>query len=69
MKNENYNLLKMLHNTLDDLWRIEKYYSKDAQKSKCKNCQALYRTMQKDIQKHVAELTRELGSHYKSKKL
>ncbi len=35
MKNVNYNLIKMLHITLDDVWRLEKYYVDDAKKAKC----------------------------------
>ncbi|HDQ22604.1 MAG TPA: hypothetical protein ENN28_01370 [Candidatus Uhrbacteria bacterium] len=69
MKNENYNLIKMLHNTLDDLWRLEKYYIRDAKKAKCKSCQKILENMRKDIKKHVNSLTAELGSHIKAKKL
>jgi len=35
MKNVNYNLIKSLHNALDDLWRLEKFYVRDAKAAKC----------------------------------
>lgn len=35
MKNVNYNLIKTLHSTLDDVWRLEKHYVSDAKKAKC----------------------------------
>ena len=68
MKNENYNLIKTLHNTLDDLWRIEKFYIRDAKKAKCKGCQKVFGQMKKDIGKHIDMLTEELGKHITSKK-
>lgn len=68
MKNENYNLIKMLHNSLDDLWRVEKFYQRDSKKSKCKSCQSIYGLMRKDIKKHIDLLQKEIASHIKAKK-
>jgi len=69
MKNENYNLIKMLHTKLDDMWRLENYYLRDAQKAKCAGCQELYQTMIRDIKKHLELLTREVEAHAKSNRL
>ncbi len=54
MKNVNYDLLKMLHNTLDDIWRLEKYYIRDAQKAKCHSVAALKEMLRNE--KRSAEL-------------
>lgn len=68
MKNVNYNVIKLLHNQLDDLWRIEKHYQKDAKKTKC-GCAKLLATMRNDLKKNVVLLKEELGSHHKTDKL
>ncbi|MBI4138806.1 hypothetical protein HY479_01510 [Candidatus Uhrbacteria bacterium] len=68
MKNTNYNVLKLLHNQLDDLWRIEKHYLKDAKKSKC-GCPGILKTMRADLKKNVEMLKKELGTHHKMDKL
>ncbi|MBN1325409.1 hypothetical protein JW977_00295 [Candidatus Falkowbacteria bacterium] len=67
MKNINYNLIKMLHTKLDDLWRIEKYYLRDAQKAKSKSCVKMFKVMQGDLKKHIEMLTKELERHIKNK--
>ncbi len=67
MKNINYNLIKMLHTKLDDLWRIENYYLRDAQKSKSTSCVKMFKVMQKDLKKHIDLLTAEIGRHMKNK--
>jgi hypothetical protein len=59
MKNINYDLLKLLHSTLDDIWRLEKYYIKDAKKVKCHSRPALEKmleTKQKDAQMLLKEI-------------
>lgn len=33
MKNINYDLVKLLHSTLDIVWRLENHYIKDAEKA------------------------------------
>lgn len=68
MKNENYNLIKMLHNSLDDLWRVEKFYHRDSKKSKCTSCAGIYEMMKKDIKKHIDLLQKEIASHIAKKK-
>jgi len=68
MKNYNYNLVKMLHGKLDDLWRIEKFYIRDAQKSKSKSCEKMYKEMKKDIEKHIEMLQNEIARHVGHKK-
>jgi hypothetical protein len=68
MKNVNYNVLKLLHNQLDDLWRIEKHYLKDAKSTKC-DCGRLLKTMQKDMKRNIEMLKRELAAHHKRDKL
>ena len=67
MKNFNYNLVKMLHAKLDDLWRIEKFYLKDAMKSKSKSCEKLFKEMQKDLKKEVKLLQQEIARHVSHK--
>lgn len=68
MKNFNYNLVKMLHSKLDDLWRIEKFYLRDAKKSKSKSCEKLFKEMQKDLKKEVKLLQQEISRHVGHKK-
>jgi len=68
MKNVNYNVLKVLHTELDNLWRIEKHYLKDAKKSRC-DCPKILKVIQKDAKRHIDMLRRELGAHHKSDKL
>ena len=64
MKNVNYNLIKMLHNTLDDEWRIHKFYIKDA-KSGCKECAKIMERICMDLERHLRMLTKELQNHAK----
>lgn len=68
MKNINYNLVKMLHSKLDDLWRIEKFYLRDAKKSKSKGCVKLFAEMKKDLQKEIKLLQQEIARHLSNKK-
>ncbi len=68
MKNFNYNVLKLLHNQLDDLWRIERHYLKDAKGCKC-GCSKLLKSMQGQLKKNVEALKRELAAHHKANKL
>lgn len=62
MKNQDYNVLKLLHETLDNVWRIEKHYLADAQGSGC-DCPKLLRQMQAELQKHADALKAELARH------
>jgi rubrerythrin len=68
MKNANYNLVKLLLNKLDDAWRVEKHYAKDARESSCKECQAMMKKILADEQRHVEMLRTELAKHIKGKK-
>lgn len=68
MKNINYNVLKLLHNQLDDLWRIERHYLKDVKGCKC-GCSRILRGMQAQLKKNVEALKKELGTHHKMNKL
>lgn len=68
MTNANYNLLKLLHNTLDDLWRLEKYYIKDAKEEGCSKCEEMLKAIKTDVEKHVGMLKEELANHIKEEK-
>ncbi len=65
MKNTNYNVLKLLHSTLDNLWRIEKHYLADATGAPCQ-CPELLKEMQSDLKKQSQMLTDELAAHQKA---
>ena len=67
MKNINYDLLKMLHNTLDDIWRLEKYYIRDAQKAKCHSVVAL-KEMLKNEKRSAELLQKEIKLRVKAGK-
>jgi len=68
MKNINYNVLKLLQKTVDNLWRIEKHYLRDAKGSKC-NCPKLLKQMQRDLRRQSEDLRAEVAVHAKSDKL
>ena len=68
MKNINYNLIKLLHCSLDDTWRIEKHYLKDV-KGNCKECTELLKKIDRDINNHIKILRNELIRHFKKDKL
>lgn len=68
MKNANYNLVKLLLNKLDDAWRVEKHYAKDAKEMSCKDCQAILKKILDADKKHVEELRAELAKHIKGKR-
>lgn len=68
MQNANYNLVKLLLNKLDDAWRVERHYAKDAKKMSCKDCQAILKTILDADKKHVEMLRQELAKHIKGKK-
>ncbi len=64
MKNYNYNLVKLLHCSLDDLWRLEKFYLKDAKA--CAGCSRALAALYRDMKRHVAALSKELATHSKA---
>lgn len=59
MKNVNYNLIKLLHTTLDTVWRLEKYYLADAKEAKCHSVACL-ESMLEDARKHAEALRAEI---------
>lgn len=61
MKNLHYDLLKLLHSKLDDVWRIEKHYLRDAKD--CERCEALFKKMLDEWSRHAEELEAELAKH------
>ncbi|MBI2099497.1 hypothetical protein HYT45_03765 [Candidatus Uhrbacteria bacterium] len=68
MKNVNYNLIKMLHAALDDAWRVEKHYLRDARGAKCKECEALMKKLWKNAQEAAGNLQKEMSRHMKASK-
>lgn len=67
MKNANYNLVKLLLRKLDDSWRVERHYEKDAEAMSCKDCQAILRKILDADRRHVDLLRKELAKHIKTK--
>lgn len=63
MKNHNYDIVKMLFASLDDSYRIEKYYMEDSKV--CAHCHEIFAKMKKDIDTHVAMLQEEVARHAK----
>lgn len=68
MRNANYNLVKLLLNKLDDSWRVEKHYEKDAREMSCKDCQKILKRILDVDKRHIEMLRRELAKHIKTKK-
>lgn len=64
MKNHNYDLIKMLFAALDDSYRIEKYYLKDAEGA-CSHCSEAFKKMKEDIDNHIEMLRGEVIRHSK----
>ncbi|MCK4858896.1 MAG: hypothetical protein KAT58_13060 [candidate division Zixibacteria bacterium] len=65
MKNANYNLVKLLLAKLDDAWRVEQHYLKDAEDHDCATCQELLKTILNGDRKHIEALRQELAKHIK----
>lgn len=59
MKNVNYNLVKLLHSTLDDIWRLEKFYVEDAKKAGCHSKTALEKILE-NKREHARMLREEI---------
>ncbi len=58
MENINYDLIKLLHAKMDNVWRLEKFYCEDANKAGCsKDC---LNSILEDEKKHVEMLTEEI---------
>ena len=54
MKNYNYDIIKMLFASLDDSWRIEKYYLEDSKA--CPKCHETFQKMKQEIDGHIEML-------------
>lgn len=59
MKNINYDLIKLLHMSLDKIWRLEKFYIKDAENAKCHSLPALTHMLQEET-RHAEMLRDEI---------
>lgn len=62
MDNHTFDLVKMLHQKLDMLGRMEKYYLQDS-KAMGSECAKMMEGMMSDERRHVDMLTKELKSH------
>jgi len=65
MKNINYDLIKLLHMKLDSVWRLEKFYVRDANEAKCHSVPALEKMLEDD-KKHVQMLQEEIKGRIKA---
>lgn len=61
MKNINYDLVKLLHTSLDKIWRLEKHYIKDAEEAKCHSAGALKKMLEEE-KRHAEMLAKEIES-------
>jgi hypothetical protein len=68
MKNANYNLVKMLLAKLDDVWRVERFYSADADEMGCSTCRAIMDKILEQDRQHVEALRAELAKHISDEK-
>lgn len=67
MRDANYNLVKLLLQKLDDNWRVEQHYAKDAKATSCRGCQAVIMRILAADKRHVEMLRKELAKHIKRK--
>jgi hypothetical protein len=65
MKNQNYNLVKLLLSKLDTVWRIEKHYLNDVEDDSCKE---VLNKILEDDKRHIELLKAEISSHIKEGK-
>lgn len=59
MQNINYDLVKLLHITQDNIWRLEKHYVADAKKAECHSLDFL-KEMLVTERKHSERLQKEI---------
>ncbi len=59
MKNVNYNLVKLLLSKMDNAWRLENYYIKDAMEAGCHSREVLKEILQ-DEKRHIDMLRKEI---------
>ncbi|MDP3970196.1 MAG: hypothetical protein Q8P90_00685 [bacterium] len=60
MKNINYDLVKLLHLKMDNVWRLEKHYVEDSEKAKCHSVPALKQILAEE-KNHVDMLREEIS--------
>jgi hypothetical protein len=61
LKDHHYNLLSQLVTEHRSLWRIQKYYLKNAKG--CKRCQEFFKKLVNDKQRHIDELLKLWKEH------
>lgn len=59
MQNINYDLIKLLHTTLDTIWRLEHYYIRDAKDAHCHSVPELEKMLEQE-RAHAKALAEEL---------
>lgn len=62
MKNSNYNLLNILTQKLQAIWRYDQYIQ-DAEKEGCQSCVELWKRLKKIDQSQIQELRAEIENH------
>lgn len=60
MKNINYDLVKLLHSKMDNVWRLENYYVRDSESIKCHSVDALKQILE-DEKRHIEMLRTEIA--------
>ncbi|MFH1047137.1 MAG: hypothetical protein V1738_02440 [Patescibacteria group bacterium] len=60
MRNVNYNLVKMLLSKMDNAWRLENYYVRDAEAEDCHSLTVLKEILE-DEKRHIELLRKELS--------
>jgi len=66
MKNVNYNLLKLLHLKLDNVWRLEKFYIDDAKQANCHSVSLLEKILESE-RDHAESLKGEIRARMDAK--
>ena len=59
MNNINYDLVKLLHTTLDTIWRLENHYLKDAEEATCHSVPALKKILAQENE-HAKMISEEI---------
>jgi rubrerythrin len=67
MRNVNYNLVKMLLAKMDNAWRLENYYIKDAETDECPSL-SVFREMLEDEKRHIELLREQISKRCDTKK-
>ncbi|MCK4265214.1 hypothetical protein KAW80_02550 [Candidatus Babeliales bacterium] len=47
-ENINYDLVKLLKSKMDNVWRLEKFYCKDAEDANCKSLESLKQILENE---------------------